>query len=87
MRRQAYLELPVIQLAVTVQLLRIPQTEVLLQMERLMVEMVHLMELISHLMMRAEMPAMIHPTAMAIQKNNCCRTRSEQQQITNTEYR
>ena len=86
-RRQAYLELPVIQLAVTVQLLRIPQTEVLLQMERLMVEMVHLMELISHLMMRAEMPAMIHPTAMAIQKNNCCRTRSEQQQITNTEYR
>ena len=66
---------------------QIPQTEVLLQMECLMVETVHLMELISHLMMRAEMPAMIHPTAMAIQKNNCCRTRSEQQQITNTEYR
>ena len=86
-RRQVYLELPVIQLAVTVQLLQIPQTEVLLQMECLMVETVHLMELISHLMMRAEMPAMIHPTAMAIQKNNCCRTRSEQQQITNTEYR
>lgn len=83
-RRPAYRELPVIHQAVTIPLQQLPQmevqlqTEVQLQMERLMAAAIHqmeaetvlLMDQTSHLMMRVEIPAMIRLTAMAIQEND-----------------
>lgn len=61
------------------------QTEVQLQMERLMAAAIHqmeaetvlLMDQTSHLMMRVEIPAMIRLTAMAIQENDRYRITGE----------